>query len=283
MAVDYNQLKKGGFIKQKQKDYFIVRFRSIAGNLTSDQLRHLAYLADKYGRGYVHITTRQGAEISWVNINDHMEMNQEIKALGLNTGTCGPRIRTVVACPGSEICGCGLMNTRETAVQLDREFFGRQMPAKVKIAVSGCPNCCARPRENDIGLVGAVEPVLCEEKCVGCGLCQKVCPRQAISMAEGKPYIHRSRCLLEGNCISSCPADAWQEKRKGYLLYIGGKVISKLHLGQEAALFIQESEVTQAVQKALMAFVALGQEGERMRNTVARIGIKAFTKEMDKL
>jgi len=282
MSIDYNELKKGGFLRQRQKDNFIVRFRSLAGNLTSEQLRKLADLADKYGKGYVHITTRQGAEIAWVNINDYEDMRKEIKALGLNTGTCGPRIRTVVACPGIEVCQFGLMNSRETAVELDKAFFGRPVPMKTKIGVSGCPNSCAKPQENDIGLVGAVEPVLHEDKCISCGLCQSVCPNEAITIVDGKPTIDRSKCLLEGNCISSCPVDAWQEKRRGYLLYAGGKIGRKPRLGQVVAEFVQENEAVEAVGKVLQAFARLGLEGERIADTIARLGAEAFRDEMNR-
>lgn len=282
MTIDYNELKKGGFLRQRQKDNFIVRFRSLGGNLTSDQLRNLADLADKYGKGYVHVTTRQGAEIPFVSINDYNTMRDEIKSLGLTTGTCGPRIRTVVACPGNEICQFGIMNSRETAIKLDEEFFGREVPIKTKFGVTGCPNSCAKPQENDIGLVGAIEPELEEDKCIGCGLCEKVCPNQAITMVDDKPVFDRSKCILEGNCISSCPTDAWKEKRRGYLLYAGGKIGRKPHLGKVVAEFVQENEVSSSIEKVLKAFGNLRQEKERMGDTLARVGVEEFKAEMQK-
>jgi len=280
LTIDYDELKKDGFLRQKQKDTYIVRFRSIAGNLTSDQLRELADLADKYGRGYIHVTTRQGAEIPWVDMKKCNKMNKEIKAKGLNTGASGPRIRTVAACPGNEVCRYGLMNSRATACELDTAFFGRPAPVKTKIAVTGCPNSCAKPQENDIGLMGAVEPGLNEEKCTGCGLCQKVCPNKAISIVEGRPVIDKTRCLLEGRCISSCPVDAMQEQRRGYLLYAGGKIGRKAQLGRVVADFVRENEVTEAVEKVLAAFETLAQKGERIADTIARVGIEDFRTEM---
>lgn len=281
MTIDYNELKKGGFLRQKQKDNYIVRFRSLGGNLTADQLRILADLADKYGKGYVHVTTRQGAEIPWVHIDDYNAMQGEIVAKGLKTGTCGPRIRTVVACPGNEICSFGLMNSRETALELDEAFFGREVPMKTKLAVSGCPNSCAKPQENDIGLVGAVEPVLDKEKCIECGLCQKVCPNKAISMVEGKPVVDKAKCLYEGNCIASCPADAWQETRRGYLLYAGGKIGRKPRLGQVVGEFIPADRAVEAVESVLKAFGLLGQKGERIADTIGRVGVEEFRQAMD--
>lgn len=283
MSIDYNELKKGGFLKQRQKDNFIVRFRSLAGNMTSEQLRHLADLADTYGKGYVHVTTRQGAEIPWVNINEYNNIKKEIAEKGLNTGTCGPRIRTVVACPGEEVCQFGLMNSREMAIKLDEAFFGREVPIKTKIGISGCPNSCAKPQENDIGFVGAIEPELQEDKCVSCGLCERVCPNDAIIMKDGRPLLDKAKCLMEGNCIFSCPTDAWQEKRRGYLLYAGGKIGRKPHLGQVVDKFIGEDEVKSAVENVLNAFSVLRQEKERLGDTIKRVGIEAFWSEYQRV
>lgn len=280
-AFDYNELKKDGFLRQRQRDMYIARFRSVAGNLTSQQLRELADLADKYGKGYIHVTTRQGVEIPWVKSDDCLSLNNEIKALGLMTGASGPRIRTIVSCPGCEVCAQGIMNSRQSAVTLDQDFFGRSVPMKTKIAVSGCPNSCAKPQENDIGFVGAIEPVLEAEKCISCGLCEKVCPNKAIKMVEGKPVIDSSRCLFDGKCISSCPVDAWQEKRRGYLLYAGGKIGRNPRLGVVLEEFISQEGVSEAAEKVLAAFERLNQKSERISDTIARVGVDAFREEMN--
>ena len=280
MTIDYDEYKKDGFLKQRQQDTYLVRFRSLAGNLTSDQLRQLADLADEYGRGYVHITTRQGAEIPWVDEKNCAELRRDISQKGLDTGASGPRIRTVVACPGIEVCRYGLMNSRAAALELDSAFFGRQVPIKTKISVTGCPNSCAKPQENDIGLAGAAEPLLDSDKCVGCGLCQKSCPNKAISLVEDKPVMEKARCLLCGRCISACPKEALAVKRSGYTLYAGGKIGRKPRLGQVVARFIPENEIVQAVESVLAAFETLAQKGERIADTLGRVGVRAFRTEM---
>ena len=61
--IDYSALKKGGFMRQKQKGYFSLRIQVVGGNLTSENIRAVADVADKYGKGYVHMTSRQGVEI----------------------------------------------------------------------------------------------------------------------------------------------------------------------------------------------------------------------------
>ena len=50
--IDYAALKKGGFMRQKQKGYFSLRIQVVGGNLTSENIRAVADVADKYGKGY---------------------------------------------------------------------------------------------------------------------------------------------------------------------------------------------------------------------------------------
>ena len=49
MAVDYSTLKKGGFMRQKQKNCFSLRLAVVGGNLTAENLKTIAEVADKYG------------------------------------------------------------------------------------------------------------------------------------------------------------------------------------------------------------------------------------------
>ncbi|MFW0860776.1 MAG: hypothetical protein AAGT88_01525 [Dethiobacter sp.] len=63
------ELKKGGFLKQLQKDYFAVRLRVAGGNLTLEQVETIQQVAKKYGKGYIHLTTRQGIEIPFIHFD----------------------------------------------------------------------------------------------------------------------------------------------------------------------------------------------------------------------
>lgn len=70
MAVDYAALKKGGFMRQKQKNNFSLRLRVVGGNVTAEQLAKIAEVAKKYGDGHVHLTSRQSIEIPFVKLDD---------------------------------------------------------------------------------------------------------------------------------------------------------------------------------------------------------------------
>ena len=56
---DYAALKKGGFMRQKQKNNFSLRIRVVGGHLDAKQLAKVAEVSEKYGEGYVHLTSRQ--------------------------------------------------------------------------------------------------------------------------------------------------------------------------------------------------------------------------------
>ena len=68
--VDYAALKKGGFMRQKQKGCFSLRIAVVGGNLTAENIKTVAEVAEKYGHGYVHMTSRQGIEIPFIKVED---------------------------------------------------------------------------------------------------------------------------------------------------------------------------------------------------------------------
>lgn len=44
-----------------------------------------------------------------------------------------------------------------------------------------------------------------EDSCIGCGLCVKNCPMEAITMVESKPVWTKSRCAACLSCLHHCP------------------------------------------------------------------------------
>ena len=76
--IDYSSLKKGGFMRQKQKGYFSLRLAVVGGNLTAENIKTIAEVAEKYGHGYVHMTSRQGVEIPFINFKDIEEVRGKL-------------------------------------------------------------------------------------------------------------------------------------------------------------------------------------------------------------
>ena len=144
MAVDYATLKKGGFMRQKQKNNFSLRLAVVGGNLTAENLKIIAELADKYGDGHVHLTSRQSVEIPFIKLDDVEEVKEVLATGGCKPGVCGPRVRTITACQGSQICPSGNIDSYRIAQALDERYYARELPHKFKFGVTGCKNHCLK-------------------------------------------------------------------------------------------------------------------------------------------
>ena len=62
-------------------------------------------------------------------------------------------ISIIFSCPGSKACKHGLRDTTVIAEKIQNLELVLPLPAKVKIAIAGCPRCCTMPRLRDIGLI----------------------------------------------------------------------------------------------------------------------------------
>src|ERR1700745_1557982 len=89
---------KGG--EGKAIPYFMVRIRIPNGLLRARQLRAIASVSEKYGRGTAALTVRQNIQLHWVTIEDLPEVLDELWRAGLTTtGACGDDARNITGCP----------------------------------------------------------------------------------------------------------------------------------------------------------------------------------------
>ena len=204
MAVDYAALKKGGFMRQKQKNNFSLRLQVVGGNLTAENLKKIAEVAEKYGDGHVHLTSRQSVEIPFVKLDDVEEVKAELAKGGCKPGVCGPRVRTVTACQGNQICPSGNIDSYDIAQKLDERYFARELPHKFKFGVTGCQNKCLKSEENDVGVKGASIVKWKEDACIQCGVCVKACRTDAIKLEDGKIELEESKCNKSFDFASDC-------------------------------------------------------------------------------
>src|SRR3972149_11176649 len=147
-------------LAQEQKEYVTLRLLVSPGYLSSEQLRILADIAERVGRGKVILTTRKGIEIPWIRFENAKDVSAELEMIGLPPGSCGRKVRAVVACAGTERCPFTLFNVDELCTKLTQRYYGRETPAKFKTALAGCPNSCSNPYINDFGVIGAEKPRL---------------------------------------------------------------------------------------------------------------------------
>ncbi|MCI5623782.1 4Fe-4S binding protein [Anaerostipes sp.] len=276
MAVDYAALKKGGFMRQKQKNHFSLRLKSTGGHVTAKQLAKIAEVAEKYGEGYIHLTSRQGVEIPFIKLDQIDEVKEELALEDVTPGVCGPRVRTVTACQGQEICPSGCIDTYTLAKELDERYFGRELPHKFKFGITGCQNNCLKAEENDLGVKGGIKVEWKEDACIQCGVCEKACRTNAISIEDGKIKVNDDLCNFCGRCSKSCPTFAWEETH-GYIVSFGGLFGNSINKGEAVIPFIEDHEKLLKVSDAAIKFFENhAKPGERFKFTIDRIGKEKF-------
>lgn len=136
-------------IKQTNGTYAIVP-STPAGIVTGEQLAKIAELV-KAGAGVAKFTT--GQRIAILTTQDKIkQVEQELAGAGLKPGPLGETVRNVKGCAGV-LCKYHNRDAMKDALELDKVFAGRAMPASLKIAVSGCPKNCMEALSNDIGFI----------------------------------------------------------------------------------------------------------------------------------
>lgn len=251
--LDLNNLKAGGFIKERGKDLFTVRLRVPGGRMSVPRLKRIAEVAEQFGGEFVHLSVRQSIEL--ININ-YKHFDAVVESLGeenQKVASCGARVRVPVACGGCEYNPNGLVDTQKSALEVDEKLFGTPTGHhKFKVAFAGCPFDCPKSATNDIGFQGAIEPALDASACISCGLCAKNCVPGAIVMGtDNKPELTFEKCIWCGDCVKVCPTGAWSVKKQGYTVRIGGKWGRNPLVGTLYATFLPEERVIEFISAVL--------------------------------
>lgn len=274
--IDMSSIKSKGFLPQRQENMFSMRLKVVSGNLDAEKLRAIADAAEKYGSGYVHITSRQQIEVPFVKLEDIEAARNELEEKGISGGSAGKKVRAVVACQGNRVCRHGLIDCESLARMIDEKYFGEPVPKKLKIAVTGCPSACVRPQDNDFGVMGTVKPETLEENCVGCKLCEKACKMGAIKVLEEKAHIDAEKCILCGACIAACRKDALRAEKTGCTVFVGGRAGRQPKQGIKIIELADEEQLFSILEKTFEYYRREGLEGERLGDLIDRQGIEKY-------
>ena len=255
-------VKAQGFLFNNDKEHFNGRVITENGVLNAAQLSAIAEAAKKFGNGEVSFTTRMTVEVH-----------------GLHYEDTGAKVRPVVACKGT-MCVFGLIDTQGLAKEIHKRFYegyrSVSLPHKFKIAVGGCPNNCAKPDLNDIGIIGQRIPHINKETCRGCKkcACEAECPIGACHVVDGKLVIDEEKCNHCGRCITKCYFGANEGSQSFYKIYIGGRWGKQVRQGQALKhLCATKEEAMDMVEKAILLFKSQGKKGERFSSLVERLGM----------
>lgn len=140
-----------GAIVQRDLETYLIHPHIPGGFVEPELLRKIADVAEKYGAKYLKLTGAQRIAIIGLKEEDldkvWDEFEDRSKAIGLT-------IRSIQMCPGTRSCKRAKQDSPGLGFALDKEYYGKPAPAKFKIGVSGCENCCSDSWMKDLGFFG---------------------------------------------------------------------------------------------------------------------------------
>ena len=127
------------------------------GLLSSNQLRKLSVIADKYDRGYGHFSTRQNIQFNWPKLKDTPKILRELAEVEMHAiQTSGNCIRNITTDQFAGVTPDEIVDPRYIA-EIIRQWstFHPEfalLPRKFKIAITGSKKDRAIVQAHDIGL-----------------------------------------------------------------------------------------------------------------------------------
>ena len=157
---EYEDDSQSRFINERvhaniQKDgRFSVVPRMWGGLTNASELRAIADVVDKFKIPTVKVTGGQRIDMLGVAKEDLPAVWADLNEAGLVSGAAYAKgLRTVKTCVGKEWCRFGTQDSTGLGVKLEKQLWGSWTPAKVKLAVSGCPRNCAEATCKDVGVI----------------------------------------------------------------------------------------------------------------------------------
>ena len=143
-----------GVHPQKQEGFSYVGIHIPVGRLDAEGMFEIARLADVYGNGEIRATVEQNFLIPYI-ANDNLEAFLAEPILERFPLNPSPLTRSLISCTGARYCNFALVETKERGLKLAQELDQElNIPQRVRIHWTGCPNSCGQVQAGDIGLMG---------------------------------------------------------------------------------------------------------------------------------
>lgn len=141
-----------GAILQKDKETYAIVPRTPVGLINADTMAKIIAVIKKYNIPIAKITSGQRLALVGLKKDDIEPAWQDLGLdIGRATELC---LHYVQACPGTAVCRYGVQDSLGLGMELENFYVGMELPAKIKIGVSGCPLCCAESHVRDVGIFG---------------------------------------------------------------------------------------------------------------------------------
>ncbi|PSU48643.1 sulfite reductase subunit C [Photobacterium frigidiphilum] len=299
MSLDVDIIKtraNGDYRLSKVRGECMISVRIPGGIMPAYLLSTAQHIAETFGNGVIHLTTRQKLAMPGIKYQDIPAVNKALAPFieDITVATCGIDVedtkagyqtiggRNIVACQGSQICQKANTDTTGLAQRLEHHVYPQ--PYHLKLVLAGCPNDCAKANMADFGILGIAQIDFKSERCIGCGACVKVCSQHAancLSIKHGKATKEVSKCIGCGECVLACPTLAWQRNPKQlYMVKLGGRTSKRTpRVGKLFLNWVTEDVIHQVLNN-LFAFEKEILEGTpvymHMGHLIDKAGYHAF-------
>jgi NAD(P)H-nitrite reductase large subunit len=141
-----------GAILQRDKETYAIVPRIPGGLAKLDNFKDVVKVVEKYNIPIIKITSGHRLALVGMKAEVVNDIWQDLKMdMGKATELC---LHYVQACPGNIVCKYGAQDSLGLGIEIEEFFLGMDLPAKVKIGISGCPFCCGESFVRDIGILG---------------------------------------------------------------------------------------------------------------------------------
>jgi len=149
--------------EELEDEFFMMRIRIDGGQMTSEQVRAIAWASERYGRDVADITDRQNVQLHWIRIEDVPAVWERIESAGLSTQeACGDTPRVILGCPLAGVTADELFDATPDIRAVAERFIGdpafSNLPRKYKTSISACAAGCTNHEINDVSFVGVAGP-----------------------------------------------------------------------------------------------------------------------------
>jgi len=276
---------------------------------TTDYVREICEIADKYCDGYVRWTTRNNVEFHVTDEEKLRALIEDLKSRKFPGGSyrfpiggTGASVTNIVHTQGWIHCHTPATDASgvvKTIMDELFEYFGsHKLPAQVRIALACCLNMCGAVHCSDIAVVGIHrKPPMVEddrlEKVCEIPLVIAACPVGAIKPATVEiggekrktVRVNAERCMFCGNCYTMCPAMPIADGQgDGLALVVGGKVSNRITPPKFSKVVIpyipneppRWPTAVKWIKKILEVYSQHAKKYERVGDWIERIGWEKF-------
>src|SRR5690349_7302793 len=155
------RLVRGTYGQRQTEDAQMIRVKIPQGILTGDGIEAMADVAERFSRGFAHVTTRQNFQFHFVKLHDVEHAMRRFAEAGLTTReACGNSVRNVTCCPYAGAAADEVFDVTPYSEALTRYLLRHPLsailPRKFKIGFEGCPRDHIASGINDIGFTARV-------------------------------------------------------------------------------------------------------------------------------